>query len=76
MSTDKKKYNFLTVFPKIAPIQFRSSPLLNTSNIIIGVFHAAGLALTIIATQQLFDTITRAAVGNASFADCIPPLLL
>jgi len=43
---------------------------------VLGVFHGVSWALTVIATQNLFDVIIDASEGKVGFTDCLFPLLI
>ena len=72
----EKKYSLLQVILRIIPIQFKSAPwncLIENS---LGVMNGLSFALTVAATQRLFDTVSKAAEGKAGFWDCVIPLLI
>lgn len=76
MSTEKKKYHLIKVILRIIPIQFKSAPKNCLIENTLGIMNGLSFSMTVVATQHLFDTISGAAAGNASFLDCILPLLL
>jgi ATP-binding cassette subfamily B protein len=76
MSEEKKNYNLLQVIVKIIPIQFRSAPLHCLNENLLGMVHGISFVLTVVATQQLFDTISKAAAGKTSTLDCVLALSL
>ena len=64
------------VLSRAVALLFKSAPLANTGGAMIGVLNAMQFAFKMIALQVLFDAISLAAVGQLSFAECIPPILL
>ena len=48
---------------------------MTTASTAVSVANGLSWAGTVIATQMLFDAITRAAVGQIGFWDCVPSLL-
>ena len=72
----KPKSVFWNTIRRIVPIQFKSTPIHNTIDILLGA--ALGLTLTsnVIATQRLFDTITDVAMGRAGAWEWLMPLLV
>jgi ATP-binding cassette subfamily B protein len=56
-------------------MQFRAAPRQTAANNLLSIVHALTWTLGVVATQRLFDAITRAAAGDAGFADCLIPLL-
>lgn len=76
MSAEMKKYSLLKVIARIIPIQFKSAPwncLIENS---LAIFSGISFALTVIATQHLFDAISKAAAGKANYRDCVMRLLI
>ena len=76
MSQKKTTYLFFKTILRIIPIQFKSAPwncILENS---LGIIHGLSYSLTVIATQNLFDTISNAATGNADFGNCLLSLLI
>ena len=73
---EEKKYSFFKTLRRIIPIQFMSTPWHSTFCCFISIFHAISFAITVPATQYLFDTISNAAAGNATFMDCLIPLII
>ncbi|MDR1664348.1 MAG: hypothetical protein LBR83_05440 [Clostridiales bacterium] len=72
----KKPYSFLTIMRRIIPMQFKAIPFLSIAEILLGTGHALFFTATVIATQKLFDAITRASTGEIGFMDCLIPLML
>ncbi|MCL2084084.1 MAG: ABC transporter ATP-binding protein/permease [Oscillospiraceae bacterium] len=76
MSEERKKYPFLKTVLRTIPIQFRAALWPTIANISMSVIHALTWTAVVIATQILFDAISRAAIGQIGFADCAIPLLI
>jgi len=76
MNTEKRKYSFTKTMLRIMPLQFKSAPMANISCAIMSIFHGMSWALTVVATQRLFDAISDTASGDAGFIDCLIPLLI
>lgn len=76
MSAEKKKYNLVTVILRIIPIQFKSAPWNCLIENTLGIMNGLSFTLAVVATQRLFDVISKAAAGKAGFLDCVIPLLL
>ncbi|MCL2821174.1 MAG: ABC transporter ATP-binding protein/permease [Oscillospiraceae bacterium] len=74
--TKKEKTSVLKTWIRIIPISYKATPLDNTINNIMALVHGGLFAVTVIATQYLFDAITEAAAGRADFWDCFYPLLI
>ena len=73
--SETKKYSFFKILAKIIPLLFKTMPLNFAIENIGAVFHGLSFALSVMATQFLFDTISRAAAGKADIRDCILALL-
>jgi ATP-binding cassette subfamily B protein len=73
---NEKKYSFIKTMLRIIPLSFKSVPWHSICCFIVGIIHGICFSLTVIATQYLFDAISNAAAGNASFWDCLMPLLI
>ena len=76
MSTKKITYNLWQVIVRIIPIQIKSAPwncLLENG---LAVINGLSFALSVIATQYLFDTISKAASGKADYKECILSLVV
>lgn len=71
-----KKYSFIRLLLRVISIQFKAEPWHNALIAPLLVVHASTFALTIIATQRLFDAISLAATGHVGFMDCVIPLLM
>lgn len=76
MSAEKKKYNLLKVILRIIPIQFKSAPWNCVIENTLAVMNGLSFVLTVVATQHLFDAISKAAAGKADFRDCLISLLI
>lgn len=77
MKTEKTaKTSFFKIVLRVIPMQFRDLPLLVTTQGLLGVVHALIYVAAIMATQNLFDTISLASAGQVGFRGCIMPLLL
>lgn len=76
MSEEKKKYNLLKVILRIIPIQFKSAPWNCVIENTLAVMNGLSFVLTVVATQHLFDAISKAAAGKADFRDCLISLLI
>jgi len=61
---------------RIIPISYKATPWHSTFNNLIGIVHGLSFAVSVIATQYLFDAIADAAAGKAGLWDCIIPLLV
>ena len=72
----ERKPSFLKIILRVTPMQFKTAPLLNTGLHAMGIVHGLSFALSVIATQMLFDAIARAAKGEIGFTDCVMPLLV
>jgi len=73
---NERKYSLGRLLLRTIPIQFKAAPLLNVAHQITGTCHALAMTARVITFQMLFDAVTRAAAGQAGFADCVVPLLL
>ena len=76
MSAENKKYNLVTVILRIIHIQFKSAPWNCLIENTLGIMNGLSFTLAVVATQRLFDVISKAAAGKAGFLDCVIPLLL
>ena len=72
---NERKVSFFKTTLRIIPIQFKNAPWHTIINTLMGVVHALLLTAGVIATQELFDAITKAAEGKAGFWNCVTPLL-
>lgn len=75
-SGQKDKISFFKIILRVIPIQFKVTPWHSTVVICIGVVNGLTVTASVIATQRLFDVITRAAAGQAEFANCVIPLIV
>lgn len=76
MDTKKPKYNLLQVIMRIIPIQLRTAPWNCLLENCLGVMHGLAFALSMVATQYLFDAIADGAVGKADYRECVIPLVI
>ena len=76
MNTKKTKYNLLQVIVRIIPIQVRSAPWNCLLENCLGVMHGLLFALSVVATQYLFDVISDGAAGNADYRECVFRLVI
>lgn len=61
---------------RIIPIQFRTAPwncLLENG---LAIMNGLSFALAVVATQYLFDAISRAALGRADYRECVIRLII
>ena len=72
----KKKYTFMSIIPRLIPMQFMASPKMNGLQLIVNMSLALLLAINVILTQRLFDAISLAAAGVADFWTCVSPLII
>lgn len=72
----KEKYNLLQVIVKILPIQVRSVPWNCLLENCLGVVHGLLFALSVVATQHLFDAISHGAAGTAGYRECVIRLVI
>ncbi|MDR2570153.1 MAG: ABC transporter ATP-binding protein/permease [Oscillospiraceae bacterium] len=71
-----KKYPFIKVMLRIIPISYKATPWHNIFSNLAGIIHGASFAVSVIATQLLFDAVSNAAMGNGTFRDCVFPMLV
>ena len=76
MNENRQKYRFAKILLRIMPICHRSVPWHSAINNVLGLIHGASFALSVAATQRLFDTVADAAKGMAGFMDCLFSLLV
>lgn len=76
MNAEKKNYTFFQVIARIIPMQFQAAPLNSILENILAVMHGLSFSLTVVATQHLFDTISKASASEAGFSDCLFSLFL
>jgi len=74
--SEEKKHLFFKTMLRAVPIQFKSAPWHGTTLFVGAAVDGLVLALSVVATQHLFDAITNAAIGDAGFWDCVIPLLV
>ena len=67
----KKKYHLLQVIRRIIPIQVRTAPRNCLFENCLGVMHGLSFALSVAATQYLFDAVSDAAAGRAGYRECV-----
>jgi len=73
---EKKKYPFAKIMLRIVPMSYKTTPWHNILSNLMGIFHGMSFALSVVATQYLFDIISKASTGDAGFLDCLAPLLV
>ena len=76
MNTKKTKYNLLQVIVRIIPIQVRSAPWNCLPENCLAILNGLSFALAVVATQYLFDAISDAVAGKASYRECVIHLSL
>ncbi len=76
MKTKKTKYNLFQVIIRIIPIQVRSAPWNCLLENCLGVMHGLLFALSVVATQYLFDAISDGASGKAGYRECVIRLVI
>ena len=69
--SEKKEYNLFQVIVKIIPIQIRSAPWNCLFENCLGILHGLAFAMSIVATQYLFDAISDGAAGKAGYGECV-----
>ena len=72
----EKKYHLLQVIRRIVPIQVRTAPWNCLLENCLGVVHGLSFALSVVATQYLFDAISDAAAGKAGYRECVIRLVI
>ena len=72
----KKKISFINIARRSISVMFKTVPWHCTIDISMGVFNGLALALHIVVTKNLFDSIADAAIGEKGFWDCVPALVL
>jgi len=60
---------------RVVPLQFSAAPWRNVFMMIAAMLHGLTWTAGIVATQGLFDAVSRAAAGQAVFMDAFVPLL-
>jgi len=73
---EKKTYPFVKTMLRVIPLSYKSTPLHNLFSNLTGIIHGMSFALSVVATQYLFDAITQAATGKENFIYCLVPLLV
>lgn len=76
MSVEKKKYTIFKVILRIIPIQFKTVPWNCLIENTLAIMNGLSFSLAVVATQYLFDTISKAATGSEGFGDCLVSLLI
>jgi len=66
-------YPFTKLIVRVIPLLFKNAPWHSALNFLFGILHGISWTAGIIATQILFDAISRARPGG--FMDCLFPLL-
>jgi len=72
----KKKYPFIKIMLRVIPLSYKATPWHNIFSNLTGIIHGASFAISVIATQNLFDAIAKAATGEADFIYCLISLLI
>lgn len=65
------KYNLLHVIIRIIPIQVKSAPWNCLLENCLAIMNGLSFALSVVATQHLFDAISDAVAGKASYRECV-----
>lgn len=68
-------YPVTKVVPRVISLQFKAAPVLSVLHLAMAVVHALTWVAGTVTTQLLFDAISRTAVGQSKFIDCVFPLL-
>lgn len=76
MNTKKTKYHLLEVIARIIPIQAGVAPWNCLLENCLGVMHGLSFALSVVATQYLFDAVSDAAAGKAGYRECVVCLVI
>ena len=76
VNTKKTKYHLLQVIMRILPIQIKSAPLNCLIENCLAVMNGLSFALSVVATQYLFDAIADAAAGKAGYRECVIRLVI
>ncbi len=76
MNTKRTKYHLLQVIVRIIPIQIKSAPWNCLIENCLAVMNGLSFALSVVATQYLFDVIADAAVGKAGYRECVIHLVI
>lgn len=76
VNTKKTKYHLLQVIVRILPIQIKSAPLNCLIENCLAVMNGLSFALSVVATQYLFDAIADAAAGKAGYRECVIRLVI
>ena len=71
MNMKKEKYHLLQVIARIIPIQAGAAPWNCLLENCLAVMNGLSFALSVVATQYLFDTISNAAAGRAGYRECV-----
>ena len=71
-----RKQSIFKILLRVTPIQFKTAPALNILLHGMGILHGSSFALSVFATQVLFDAVTSAAKGLIGFSGCVMPLLI
>lgn len=76
MNTKRKNYNLLQVIVRIIPIQVKSAPWNCLIENCLAVMNGLSFALSVVATQYLFDAVSNAAAGKTPYRECVIRLLI
>lgn len=71
----KKDHVLKNIFFRIVPIQFKSTPLLDTVVALLGVVLGLLLTFNAVAMQFLFDSVSMVVASKGNAWECLLPLL-
>lgn len=74
--SEEKRYSYVAILSRAISIQLKVAPWYSAIAILAEIIMAFMLAGKVMATQSLFDAITNASAGHATFMDCFTPLLV
>lgn len=76
MSTKKVTYNVWQVIVRIIPIQIKSAPWNCLLENCLAVMNGLSFVLSVVATQYLFDAVSKATSGKVSYRECMIYLVI
>ena len=76
MIVQKKNYTICKIILRIIPVQFKTVPWNCLIENMLAIMNGLSFSLAVIATQHLFDMISKAATGKAGYWDCLVPLFI
>jgi ATP-binding cassette subfamily B protein len=76
MTAEKKKNTFFKVLLRIVSVQFKTAPWNCLIENMLAIINGLSFSLAVVATQYLFDTISKAATGKVGYRDCLAPLFI